>query len=78
MLINTARLGARRMGTVFFSVMPRDRTRDTRTNLNVRRNMRNFFMLRMIEHCNRQPRGVIESPFLEPSKICLNSNLCNQ
>ena len=38
---------------------------------------RNFFMVRVTEHCNGLPRGVVGSPSLETFKICLDTSLCD-
>ena len=35
------------------------------------------FTVRVIEHWNRLPRGVVESPSLEMLKTCLNTYLCS-
>jgi len=41
-------------------------------------NMRkNFFPLRVTEHWNRLPRGVVDSPSLEIFKTCLDKVLCS-
>ena len=36
-----------------------------------------FFTVRMTEHWNRLPRGVVESPFPEIYKTHLDAYLCN-
>jgi len=37
---------------------------------------KNFFPLRVMEHWNRLPRGIVESPSLEIFKTCLDAVLC--
>jgi len=38
---------------------------------------KNFFTLRVTEHCNRLPREVVESPSLEIFKTRLDKLLCS-
>jgi len=38
---------------------------------------KNFFPLRVTEHWNRMPRGVVDSPSLEIFKIRLDVALCS-
>jgi len=56
-----------------FSVVPSDRRRGKGHKLKLRKfclNMRkNFFTLRVMEHWNRLPREVVESPSLEIFQI---------
>ena len=68
-------------GGRLFSVTFSDRTRGNGCNLEHRRfhkNMRKkFFMVRVTEHCNGLPRGVVGSPSLETFKTCLDTFLCD-
>jgi len=66
---------------VCFDHMPSDRTRGnghklkhTKFQLNMRKN---FFPLRVMEHWNRLPREVVESPSLEIFKTHLDAVLCS-
>jgi len=67
--------------TKLFPVVSSNRTRGNRHKLKHRKfqlNMRkNFLALRVIEHWNRLPRGVVESPSLEIFKTHLDMVLCN-
>ena len=38
---------------------------------------KNFFTVRVTEHCNRLPREAVESPSLEIFKTCLYAFLCD-
>ena len=73
--------GCQKDGARLFSVVPSDRTRGNGHKLKHRKfqlNMtKNFFTLRVMEHWNRLPRGVVESPSLEILKTCLDKVLCS-
>ena len=81
MLINISRVGVKNDGAKLFSVVPSDRTRGKGHKLKQRKfrlNMRkNFFPLRVMEHWNRLPRGVVESPSVEIFKTHLDKVLCS-
>jgi len=81
LLVNILRLGVKGARPDSYPVVPSDRTRDngpklkhTKFHLKTRKN---FFTLKVREHGNRLPRGVVDSPSLELFKTCLDAVLCN-
>ena len=62
-----------------FSVECSNRTRSLRLeHRKFHTNMwKNFFMVRVMEHCNRLPREAVESPSLEIFNTHLDTYLCN-
>jgi len=73
--------GCQEDGDKLFSVVPSNWRRGNGHKLKHRKfrlNMRkNFFPLRVTEHCNRLPREVVESPSLEIFKPRLDKFLCS-
>jgi len=64
-----------------FSVVPTDGTRDNDLKLQYRRfhiNMWKFFLVRVMEHCNRFLRETVEFPSMTPqiSRSHLDTYLC--
>jgi len=80
MLTNISRVGVRRMGPDSFQCLKSERTRGNGHKLKHRKfclnTRKNFFPLRVTEHCNRLPREVVESS-LEILKTCLDKVLCS-
>jgi len=58
-------------------VVPSDRTRGNGHKLKHEKFQLNLFTLRVTEHWNRLPRGVVESPSLEIFKTHLEEVLCS-
>lgn len=71
--------GRREEGDRPFSVVPGDRTRQwTQTEAQeVHPIRKHFCTVSMVQHGHRLPREVVESPFLEITKICLDTVLGN-
>ena len=75
--------GVRQMDeAMLFSMVHSDRTRNNSLTLKQRKFQtkimwKNFFMVRVMEHWNRLPREVVESPAMEIFKTHLDVYLCD-
>jgi len=72
--------GCQDNGARLFSVVPSDRTRGNGHTPKQRKfhlSMRKNFTLRVTEHWNRLPRGVVDSPSLEIFQTRLDAVLCS-
>ena len=78
------RYGNQRYEARLFSVVRGNRTSGNSQKLkhsnfctNLNNKNKNFFKIRVTEHCNESPREVVESPSLEMFKTHLDAYLCN-
>jgi len=83
-LINASKYlkgGCQEDGARLFSVVPRNRTRGNGHKMKQRKfqlnTRKNFFPLRVMEHGNRLPTEVVESPSLEIFNTQLDKVLCS-
>lgn len=63
-----------------FSVVPTDRTTDNDLKLQdgkFHKNMWKFFLVRVMEHCNRFLREIVESPSMQIFMTHLDAYLCD-